>query len=145
LPPRLQHGRARVAVAAQLAPAPPPPAPKHPPYHRHVALRIDAQRVREVNAVELEQERGVCAERPAYARTRLCNGPAHALDIHVMLLRPERGRDLVDDIAAGGIAAGDRAVLLGMPPVLQPHPPARSGKARAVAGREDRGIAGAPT
>src|SRR5262249_2294154 len=120
-----------------------PPALTHPPHHRHVALRIDAQRVREVGAVELEQDGGARAERPAYARTRLCNGPAHALDIQVVLLRPERRRDLVDDIAAGGIATRDRAVLLGMPPVLQPHRPARSGKARAVAGREYRGIPGA--
>src|SRR6202008_3903373 len=100
-------------------------------------------RLREAGAVELEQERGARAERPAHARARLRNWPGHALDAHVVLLRPERGRDLVDDIAAGGIAAGDRAVLLGMPPVLQPHRPLRSRTARTVAGREDRGIAGA--
>ena len=59
------------------------------------------------------------------------------------MLRPERRRDVVGRVAAGGVAAGDRAVLLRVPPVLQPHRTVRSGKARAVAGREDRGIGGA--
>ena len=80
------------------------------------------------------------AERAAHARARLRNRPAHALDVHVVLLGPERGRDAVGDVAAGGIAAGDRAVLLRVAPVLQPHRSVRSGKARAVAGREDRRI-----
>src|SRR5262249_22398454 len=69
--------------------------------------------------------------------------PAHALDIHVMLLRPKRGYDVIGRIAAGSVAAGDGAMLLGMPPVLKPHRSVRCGKARAVAGREDRRIAGA--
>src|ERR1700730_15026394 len=140
---RLEHGSERLAGIGELAGVDRHLALDQPPHHRHVALRIDAQRVREVGAVELEQERGAHVERPAYARAWLCNGPAHALDIHVVLLRPERGRDLVHDIAAGGIASRDRAVLLGMPPVLQPHRPVRSGKERTVAGPEDRHIAGA--
>src|SRR5262249_27342709 len=99
--------------------------------------------MREASAVELEHEHGTRLERPAHARARMRDRPTHALDIHVVLLRPERGSDLVDDIATSGIATSDRAVLLGMAPVLQPHRSVRSGKARAVAGREDRRIAGA--
>src|SRR5262249_62195150 len=64
-------------------------------------------------------------------------------DVHVMLLRPKRGHGGISRIAAGGVAAGNRPMLLGMPPVLQPYRSMRSGKARAVARREDRGIAGA--
>ena len=56
---------------------------------------------------------------------------------------PERRRDRVGDVAARGIAAGDRAVLLGMAPVLQPHRPVRAGKrvqspAAKIAGSEVR-------
>src|SRR5215510_14815318 len=61
-------------------------------------------------AVELEHEHGTRVARPAHARARMRDRPTHALDIHVVLLRPERGCDLVDDIATGGIAAGDRPV-----------------------------------
>ena len=59
------------------------------------------------------------------------------------MLRPVRRHGVVGGVAAGGVAAGHRAVLLRVPPVLQPHRAVRAGEARAVAGGEDRGIGGA--
>ena len=65
-------------------------------------------------------------------------GPADALDIEVVLLAPVRRHGVVAVAAARGVAAGDRAVILRVPPVLQPHRrPAVRGEARGVAGRED--------
>src|SRR6476646_7218735 len=118
---RLEHRRQRLARVGELAGIERDPALHQPPRHRDVALRVDRRRIDEMRAVELEQDRAAGAERPAHARARLRNRPAHALDVHVVLLGPERGRDVVGDVAAGGVAAGDAAVFLRMAPVLQPH------------------------
>src|SRR5581483_12326907 len=83
-------------------------------------------------------------ELAAHALAWLRQRPTHALDVEIVLLRPERWRHAVGHIAAGSIASGDRAMLLCMPPILKPYRPVRAGKARAVAGCEDCRIAGTP-
>ena len=105
-----------------------------------VALHVDAHGVGEMRAVKLEQQHRIRSERTAHARRRRQCLPSHALDVEVVLLRPERRRGVVGGVAAGGVAADDRAVFLRMTPVLEPHRAVGAGKARAVAGREDRGI-----
>src|SRR5262245_6270046 len=109
--------------------------------YRDLALGIDARHVSEARPFELEQEQAI-THAAVHAGARLRDRPTYTLDVHVMLLRPIRGDDVIGDIAAGGVASGDRAVLLGMPPVLQPYRSTRSGKARAVAGCENDRIAG---
>src|SRR5262245_28208893 len=141
--PRFEPGSERLARIRQLSGLNRYAALDQPPRHRDLTLGIDAAGVSQPPAVELEQERGARSERPPHTGSRLRDGPAHALDVHVVLLRPKRGHRIIGNIAAGGIAADDRAMLLRMAPVLQPYEPARSRKARAVAGREDRRIAGA--
>src|SRR5712692_8965490 len=83
----------------------------------NIALRIDADRISEMAAVELEQQRRAGADCPAHAGAGLHDLPAHALDVHVVLLGPERRGDVVRDVAARGIAADDRAMLQGLAPI----------------------------
>ena len=59
---------------------------------RDVALRVDADRIGDVRAVELEQHRRLVRDLAAHARARLRHRPAHALDVEVVLLRPVRRR-----------------------------------------------------
>ena len=108
-----------------------------------VALGVDAERIGDGRAVELEQQRRLVIDLPAHPRARLRDRPAHALDVEIVLLRPERRHRVVGGVAAGRVASDRGAVLLRVPPVLQPHRTVGAGEARAVAGGEDRGLGGA--
>ena len=66
--------------------------------------------------------------------------PADALDVQVVLLRPERRDGRVALVRAGGVPSGDRALVLRVQPVLQADEPLRTGKAHAVAGGENRAV-----
>src|SRR5262245_34860223 len=78
-----------------------------PARRTHLALRVDAEHVGDDSAVKLEEDRGVVAELAANALTWLGDRPAHALDVHVVLLRPVRRQHRIGHAAAGGVAAGD--------------------------------------
>src|SRR5438874_3402157 len=139
---RLQHRRERLGRICELA-----GIDWHTPFDEAArdsdfALRIDAGCVGEASAVELERQPYVTAERPAHMRAGIWRPPPHALDVEVVLLGPERGRDVVSDIAARSIAPGNGTVLQSVTPILQANRAVGTGKTGAVAsgknGRIDR-------
>ena len=95
-----------------------------------------------VAVLDLKHQRALLRQRAAHA-VRGGIEPADALDIEIVLLRPVRRHGVVAVACARRIAARDRAVVLRVPPVLQPHQALRARQARAVAGREDIRIGGA--
>src|SRR5262249_45750520 len=73
-----------------------------PARRAHLTLRIDAEHVGDRGAIELEQQRGVVAELAAHTLAWIGDRPAHALDVHVVLLRPVRRQHRIGHVAAGG-------------------------------------------
>src|SRR5215472_8661256 len=116
---RLEHRRQRLGWIGKLGRIDLDAALDQPPRGCDLALGIDAGGVAQSAAVEIEAQHGVGADLPVHPR-RLRQRPANALDIEIVLLGPERRRRVVDRFAARRIAARDRAMLLGVAPVLQP-------------------------
>src|SRR5581483_8322438 len=123
---RLQHVVERLARIGELGRIERHAALDQPARRSNVALRVDAHRIGEVGTVKLELDHRLGTELAAHALAWLRQRPTHALDVEIVLLRPERWRHAVGHIAAGSIESGDRAMLLCMPPILKPYRPVRA-------------------
>ena len=92
--------------------------------------------IREAAVPDGEEERMARRQRPPHPRCPL-GRPTNALNVQVVLLRPERRHGRIGVGRPRGVPAGDGPVVLRVTPVLQPHR-ARAGRGSAPHRRRRR-------